>query len=79
MLAQHVDVDLWDHTCPEGQSIRMGFEYLLQYADPQRKWPHDQIGSINPQRSLASLLHRVQVTSIGSHVAERCGFGRGVR
>jgi hypothetical protein len=60
-LARHVDVDLWGHTCPEGQSIRRGFEYLLQYADPQRKWPHDQIGSINPQRSLASLLHHIQV------------------
>lgn len=47
MLADKVGVDLWNYRTPLGKSVKAGFNWMLQYADGQLKWPYKQITGAN--------------------------------
>jgi hypothetical protein len=49
-LSDRVDVDLWHFQAPDGRGIRKVMEYLAPYADPDKKWPHNQL---NPPKATA--------------------------
>ena len=42
-LGKNSGVDLWHFSTADGRSIQKALEYLLPYADPKKKWPHQQI------------------------------------
>jgi hypothetical protein len=48
-LGQREGVDLTGYTAPGGGSIRKAVDYLLQYADPAKKWPNKQIHGYKPE------------------------------
>ncbi len=56
-MGQRVGVDLWHHESADGRSIRKALDYLAPYADPERKWPHEQIIE-SPPTGLFALLRR---------------------
>ena len=47
-LSQHVGVDLLHFTTPDGRSIRGALDYLLQYSEPGKEWPKQQITPYRP-------------------------------
>jgi hypothetical protein len=42
-LGRHVGVDLLHYATPDGRSIRRALDYLMQYSDPARQWPDQEI------------------------------------
>ena len=44
-LARHVNTDIRDYEGRRGQSLRKSLSFLAPYAQPDRPWPHQQIGS----------------------------------
>jgi hypothetical protein len=52
----HVDVDLWAHAGPEGQTIGAGLDFLLPYLDPKNPWPYPQIKDDPTRWSLWTVL-----------------------
>jgi len=54
-LGERVDVDLWTFQTHDGRSLRAALDYLLPYAEGERKWPAQQIEPIKGQE-LAPLL-----------------------
>jgi hypothetical protein len=56
-LGKNSGVDLWHFSTADGRSIQKALEYLLPYADPKKKWPHQQIAEFN-RGDLGELLLR---------------------
>ena len=58
-IGERVGVDLWGYTRKEGKgpAIREALLYLAPYALGDAKWPHQQIGNMDPQ-SLFPVLRR---------------------
>jgi hypothetical protein len=56
-MAEKTGVDLWHYESADGRSIRKALDYLAPYADPEKKWPHQQITESSPT-GLFSLLRR---------------------
>ncbi|HEV8265130.1 MAG TPA: alginate lyase family protein [Gemmatimonadales bacterium] len=56
-LGRQVGVDLWHYEAPppRGGSIRKALDYLAPYADPAKRWPHEQITPVSPGRLLFAL------------------------
>ncbi len=42
-LGDHVGVDWWSYTTPDGRNIRVALRYLAPYGDPDKPWPKDDI------------------------------------
>jgi hypothetical protein len=65
MLAEagkQVGVDLYAYQTKDGRSIRRALDYLVPYADPAQKWPHQQINNEESARAdLAYLLRRAAI------------------
>jgi len=57
-MGEAVGVDLWSYKTDDGRSLRAALDYLAPYADPQQKWPHQQIGGRNYHLALLPLLLR---------------------
>src|SRR5688572_563182 len=61
-MGQRVDVDLWRHerpwACADGQSISKALDYLCEYLDGSKKWPHRQIVGFEPREGLSPLIYR---------------------
>ncbi|GEO05659.1 alginate lyase [Adhaeribacter aerolatus] len=55
-LGQHVGVDLWQYTTPDGKGIRPALDYFLPFLNGEKKWPHKQIKEINYSALLPLLL-----------------------
>ncbi len=53
-LAEHVDVDLWHYSTPDGRSLRKALDFLLPYLDEPGEWTHE--GGVNPHRAGQILL-----------------------
>lgn len=53
-LGEHVDVDLWSATTPDGRGIRAGLNFLSRSLDAPEGWPHKQISPV-PKNRLARL------------------------
>jgi len=45
-MAQTVDVDLWNYETADGRGIRKALDFLLPYAQGQKKWEHQQITNL---------------------------------
>ena len=45
-MAQTVGVDLWNYETADGRGIRKVLDFLLPYAQSQKKWEHKQITSL---------------------------------
>ena len=56
-LAERVDVDLWSFQTADGRSIRKAAKYLAPYADPEKKWPRNQLNTLN-RSAMQSMLMR---------------------
>jgi Alginate lyase len=57
LLAENVDVDLWDYQTKDGRSIRRALEYLYPFAVGDQKWTYQQLGGFDG-RSLFPLVRR---------------------
>jgi len=42
-IGEHVNVDLWNYTTPDGRGIRRGLDYIKPYLLGEKSWPHEQI------------------------------------
>ncbi|MGH9837602.1 MAG: alginate lyase family protein [Blastocatellia bacterium] len=61
-VGRKIGVDLYGYQTKDGRGIRRGLDYLTPYADPARKWPHQQINEMeSARRELACLLLRASV------------------
>ncbi len=56
-MGEQFELDLWHFQTNDGRSLRRALDYLAPYADPQKKWPGQQIIDIN-HGSLLVLLRR---------------------
>ena len=43
MLAENVQIDLWNYTTTDNKSIRKAFTWMLPFAKGEQKWQHQQI------------------------------------
>ena len=59
-MAQSLGIDLWNYESRDGRSLRKAIDYLAQYADPEKEWPHSQIGRASTSQ-LLPLLHRAAI------------------
>lgn len=56
-LGEHLQIDLWHYTSPNGAGLKKGLDFLLPYAeDAKMKWPFEH--EKHPNRDLRSLLRR---------------------
>ncbi len=46
-LGQKLNVDLWNFETSNGRSINKALEFLLPFANGQKKWEHQQIGEMD--------------------------------
>jgi Alginate lyase len=42
-IGQNLGIDLWHFTTSDGRSIRKALDFMAPYADPERKWPYQEI------------------------------------
>lgn len=56
-IGQNLGVDLWHYTSPDGRSICQALEFMAPYANPNKKWPYQQIQEPN-RADLGELLIR---------------------
>lgn len=54
-MGQKAGVDLWNYQSSDGRSLRKALDYLAPYADPEKKWLHEQIAEYSPAGLLALL------------------------
>ena len=59
LLAENVNIDLWNYMTPNGKSIKKGFLWLLPYAEGL-PWQHTQIKPID----LSSIKKLSQIASL---------------
>jgi hypothetical protein len=55
-LGRHVGVDLWSFKTEDGRSIRHALDFLLPFAQGDKKWEHQQITDFKPQELVPLLL-----------------------
>jgi Alginate lyase len=55
-LGEHTSVDLWNFQTSDGRSIRRALDYLLSFANGEKKWAHQQITEFKPQEIVPRLL-----------------------
>jgi hypothetical protein len=55
-LGKHVGVDLWSFKTGDGRSIRHALDFLLPFAQGDKKWEHQQITDLKPQELVPLLL-----------------------
>jgi len=56
-MGRKLGIDLWDYESPDGRGLRKALDFLAPYADPDKKWPHEQISNYRAG-DLFSLLRR---------------------
>jgi len=59
-LGDRVDVDLWNHSSPDGRSIRKALDRLVPVAGGDREWVHRQIREIKFDRLCPLLLEAAE-------------------
>lgn len=42
-IGQNLGIDLWHYQTSDGRGIRKALDFMAPYADPNRKWPYQQI------------------------------------
>lgn len=53
-----VGIDLWHFQSDDGRGLRRALDFLAPFADPNKKWEHQQIGNAEYQMALLPLLKR---------------------
>ena len=53
-------IDLWSYETPDQRGIRKALDWLVPYATSEKKWNHQQISGLQPEK-LAPLLRRAAV------------------
>lgn len=60
-LGEHIGVDLWEFSTPDGRSLRKAIDFMAPYiATPPQPWPHAQIAGLDPA-SFASIFRQAAV------------------
>jgi Alginate lyase len=60
VMGEKVGVDLWRYESDDGRSIKKALDFLATYANPDKRWPYQQIAPSTPAR-LFSLLRRASI------------------
>jgi hypothetical protein len=68
-LGDEVGVDLWNFKTADGRSIRAAVDFLLPYADGEKKWDYQQIGGFHADAMLPTLLRAVKAYHDPKYVA----------
>ncbi len=55
-LGKHVSVDLWSFKTEDGRSVRHALDFLVPFAEGDKKWEHQQITDFKPQELVPLLL-----------------------
>jgi hypothetical protein len=55
-LGEHTGVDLWSFQTKDGRSIRRALDYVLPFANGDKKWEQQQITEFKPQEVVPLLL-----------------------
>ena len=58
-LGEQFGIDLWNYQSADGRSLMKALEFLTPYADPENKWPYQQIAPPDPA-ALYPLLKQAQ-------------------
>jgi hypothetical protein len=59
-LGEQVDVDLWNFHTADGRSIRQAIDFLLPFAEGEKKWSYQQLGGWSPS-GFASILRQASL------------------
>ena len=51
-LGDRVGVDLWHYQTADGRSIRVALDWMVPFANGEKKWTHQQLGSLDPRSLL---------------------------
>jgi len=58
VIGESQGIDLWGFKTADGRSIQAAIDYLVQYADPTKEWPHKELTHGPRPADLAELLAR---------------------
>src|SRR5258708_3939524 len=75
-LGKHVDVQLWSFKTEDGRSIRHALDFLLPFAQGDKKWEHQQITDFKPQELVPLLLKGA--IQFGAHDYEKAAGKIGI-
>lgn len=53
---ERTGIDLWDYRAPDGGSIEAALNYLLPYAEGEKKWPYQSLNGIESESLVQPLL-----------------------
>ncbi len=59
-LGEHVGVDLWKFSTPDGRSLRAALRVAAPYVDPQKIWPKKDVSEENRTRVLPLLVEKLR-------------------
>lgn len=59
-LGQHVGLDLWKFSTPDGRSLRAALRVAAPYVDPQKAWPKKDVSDENRARVLPLLVEALR-------------------
>jgi hypothetical protein len=64
LLAENVQIDLWNYETETGKSVKKAFLWLLPYAEGKKSWEHQQIKAIHmdefqPLATVASAKYKI--------------------
>jgi hypothetical protein len=57
IMGGKLGIDLWNYQSADGRGLRKALDFIAPYADPQKKWPYQQITHFH-RAGLFSLLRR---------------------
>jgi len=59
-LGDRVGVDVWNYRSPDGRSLRGALDFLVPFAEGQKRWPYPEISGFQPA-AIHALLRRAAV------------------
>ena len=66
-LGDHVGVDLWKFSTPDGRSLRAALQVAAPYVDPAKRWPKEDISAENRARVLPLLIEALRHNDIPNY------------
>ena len=59
-LGESVGIDLWSFSTPDGRNLRAALRLVAPYADPEKKWPKEDIKATDRARILPLLVEALR-------------------
>jgi len=59
-LGESIGIDLWSFSTPDGRNLRAALRLVAPYADPEKKWPKEDIKATNRARILPLLVQALR-------------------